>query len=74
MALADQLSQHDVVIVLDQVIYALAQDVVCKRRQEFERVVLRMGDFHVAMTMRAVIGKRFADAGLKSILTESGYV
>ena len=74
VAPADQLIPHDVVIMLDQAIYALAQDVVYKCRQEFECVVLRMGDFHVAMTMLAVIGKRFADAGLKLILIESGIV
>ena len=70
--LANELKQQDVVIVVDQAIYALAQDVMSKHCEEFKHVVLRLGGFHFAMTMMAVIGKRFADSGLQSILVESG--
>ena len=34
------------------------------------RVVLRMGAFHMCSTLLAVIGKRFGDAGLSDILIE----
>ena len=74
LAVADALNQHGVVMVLDQAIYALAQDIVAKHQREFKRVVLRLGDFHICMTLLTVIGKRFADAGLHSILVESGIV
>ena len=37
-------------------------------------VVLRMGGFHIAMIFLAVIGKRFAYAGLLDVLVESGIV
>ena len=35
LSIADHLKQHDVVIVLDQAIYALAEEVVWKHRDEF---------------------------------------
>lgn len=43
--LTDGLNQHDIVIVLDQTIYALARDVVCKRHEDFECVVLEWMSF-----------------------------
>ena len=39
LAVADELSQHDVVIIVDQAIYAKAQEIVCKHRDQFSRVV-----------------------------------
>ena len=64
--------QPDIVVTLDQAIYAKAQDILWSKCDEFSNVVLRMGAFHTAMTFMAVIGKRFADAGLASLMVESG--
>ena len=71
MSTADRFGQHDVVIVLDQAIYAKALEIIWKHQADFERVVLRMGAFHIACTFMAVIGKRFGDAGLRDMLVES---
>ena len=64
--------QPDVIVTLDQAIYAKAQDILWCKQDEFSNVVLRMGAFHTAMTFMAVIGKHFGDAGLASLLVESG--
>ena len=74
LSLADKLKQHDVIIVLDQAIYSLAQEVLGKHRVEFQRVFLRLGSIHISMTMLAVIGKRFASSGLEALLIEFGIV
>ena len=74
LATADELEQHDVVITLDQAIYAKAQEIICKHPDEFSRVVLRLGSFHIVGTLLAVIGQRFSDAGLHDLLLESGLV
>lgn len=58
-------------VVLDQAIYTLVQDVVCKHQARFSRVVLRMGGFHIVMTLLAVIGKQFGNAGLQSMFGSS---
>ena len=41
------------------------------KEEEMNRVVLRMGAFHMCCKLLAVIGKRFGDAGLSDILIES---
>ena len=69
--MADQIGQHDVPVVFDQAIYAKAVEVICQRSEELSRVVKRLGAFHIACTLLAVIGKRFRDAGLKDIIIES---
>jgi len=71
---ADQLGQQDVIVVLDQAIYAKALEIVWQDPQQFHRVVLRMGAFHTICAFMAAIGKRFADAGLADILIESDIV
>ena len=74
MDLANQLGQPEIVVVLDQAIYAKAVEIMWKQPQEFSRIVLRMGAFHIACTFMSVIGKRFADAGLLTLCVESGIV
>ena len=70
--MANQLGQEDAVIVLDQTIYAKALEIIWQNEQEFQRLVVRMGAFHVTCAYLAAIGKRFGDAGLSDILIESG--
>ena len=72
--MADQLGQRDVIIVFDQAIYAKALEIVWQNPQQFQRVVLRMGTFHMVCAFLAAIGKRFSGAGLEDVLIESGIV
>ncbi|XP_070537990.1 uncharacterized protein [Ptychodera flava] len=60
------------VLVMDQAIYSKAQQIRWQN-QEFEsRLVLRLGEFHTAMSFMAVIGKQYKDAGLEDLMIESG--
>ena len=52
-----QLGQEDIVIVFDLAIYAKAAEIIWKRQEEMNKVVIRMGDFHITCTLLAVIGK-----------------
>ena len=72
--MADQLIQHDVIVVLDQAIYAKALEVIWQNQEQFRRLVVRLGSFHTICAFLAAIGKRFGDAGLADILVESGIV
>lgn len=65
-----KLNLEEVIVVMDQAIYAKAQEVVWKKSEEFNNVVLRLGTFHTTMTFMSVIG----DAGLSDILVQSGIV
>ena len=73
MSLAGENQQRSIIVVLDQAIYALAQEIIFTHAQEFKQVVLRLGGFHMSMTMMSVIGKRFTDSGLELILVESAW-
>ena len=74
LQIADQLGQHDVIIVLDQAIYAKALEVLWQNKDQFQRLVVRLGSFHTICAFFAAIGKQFGDAGLADVLMESGIV
>ena len=46
LEMADQLNQHDIIVVLDQAIYAKALEVIWQNQEQFRRLVVRMGSFH----------------------------
>ena len=72
--MADQLGQEDCIVVFDQAIYAKALEIVWQNAHQFQRIVLRLGAFHTASMFLAIIGKRFAEAGLADILVESSVI
>lgn len=72
--MADQLGQDDVIVVFDQAIYAKALEILWQNEQLFNRLVVRMGTFHITCAYLSAIGKRFGDAGLSDVLIESGVV
>ena len=63
-----------IVVLMDQALYAKATEIAWKHREKYARMVLRMGTFHTIMTLLAIIGKRFQDAGLRDLCIESGIV
>ena len=63
IALELQLSQ--IVLVCDEAVYAKVQQVRWKSPDFIEKVIVRLGDFHVSLSFMATISKRFKDAGLK---------
>ena len=74
LQIADQLGQQNVTVVFDQAIYAKALEVIWQNQETFQRLVVRMGSFHTICSFLAAIGKRFGDAGLGDIVTESRIV
>ena len=48
------------------------KEICWNKSEELNRVVLRLGAFHLSCTSCAVIGRRFADAGLQDLVVESG--
>ena len=72
-AKAEALGLSETDVVADQAIYAKAVEVLMMPQYEALKkfIVLRMGAFHTSCTFLAVIGKRFADAGLRDIILEA---
>lgn len=74
LQMANQLHQHDAIVVFDQAIYAKALEIIWENQERFQRIVPRLGAFHTICAFSAAIGKRFGEAGLSDILVESGIV
>ena len=45
-----------------------------KEKQKFGNIVLMMGMFHRLMMYMPILSKRFSDAGIRDILTQSGTI
>ncbi|KAG8187105.1 hypothetical protein JTE90_004851 [Oedothorax gibbosus] len=72
--IAEKMSLEEIVVVFDQAIYAKAQQIRWKEELYKKRIVMRLGEFHIVMSFLGLLGKRFKDAGLASIMVESGIV
>ena len=60
IAIADELKQEVIVLVMDWAFYAKAQQVRLHEALYEERTLIRLGEFHTCMSFLGVIGKRFA--------------
>jgi len=68
------LNLTEIVVVLDQALYANACEVAWKHIDLYAEVLLRLGTFHTICNRLSIIGKRFQDAGLRDTCTESGII
>ena len=46
-------------------------EVLWKQKEQFKGLVVMMGGFHLLMTLLAIIGSRFGNAGLRDIAVHS---
>ena len=67
----ERLSQENSVIRFDKNIYAKAKEIQWRRPDEFKKLIIRMGGFHIALNFLSVIGKRYSDSGFEDILVEA---
>lgn len=74
LQIADALNQKEVVVVFDQANHSKAQQIRWRNERFSERLVLRLGAFHITLAMLSCIGKRFRDAGLENLVIEAGIV
>ena len=63
--IANKLGLRYVCLVFDEAIYSKVQQIRWKEEQYLNRFVVRLGDFHMAMSFCGAIAKVFKDAGLK---------
>ncbi|XP_070581426.1 uncharacterized protein [Ptychodera flava] len=70
--IANKLRLQSVVLNMDLAIYSKAQEIRWQNEEYTKRLILRLGEFHTAMSFLSAIGKRFRDAGLEDIMIESG--
>ena len=61
----------DIDYLFDQVCYAKACQIICSAPDEFRNVMCRLGHCHTISVIGPAIFKRFGDASLTDIITES---
>ena len=66
------LGQEYSVITFDLAIYMKAKEIQWRNPREFDKTVIRIDGFHIALNYLAVIGKMFEESGLADLLVESG--
>ena len=70
LLMSDHLGQDDIMVVLDQAIYCKAKEIIWSTPNDFQRIILRMGAFHITCNFLGVLGKRYGDAGLSDLMIE----
>ena len=68
--LSRQLEISEMVLVFDQAIYSKAQIIRWDDAELRDKFVVRLGEFHTAMSFLGILGKRYGPAGLQDILIE----
>ena len=65
LQIADHLHLQYLCLVFDEVIYAKVQQIRWKKEAFMNRLIIRLGDFHMAMSFCGALSQLFKDAGLK---------
>lgn len=58
-------------ITFDLAIYVKAKQLQWRFPNEISDLVIRMGDFHIALNYLELLGKKYASSGLDDLLVES---
>ena len=66
--IGDKLNLKYICLVFDEAIYAKVQQIRWKKERYISRFVVRLGEFHMAMSFCGPILKLFKDAGLQVLL------
>ena len=67
-----KLEQNLTVITFYEAIYSKGKEIQWHVPSEFHDVILRLGEFHIALNFLGVIGTKYPGSGLEDIMIESG--
>ena len=65
VSISQRLEIPEIVLVFDEAVYSKAQMIRWKDQDYTNRLVIRLGEFHIIMSYCSAIGKIFKDAGLQ---------
>ena len=68
------LNLDEIVVVMDQALYAKASEVIWQHPDQYSAILLRLGTFYTMCNLLSIIGKRHQDAGLRDLCIESGII
>lgn len=69
-----ELKLQQIITTMDQAQYAKASEILWKHSDLYKHIIIRMGTFHTILTVLAILGGGFLDAGLRDIYIDSGLV
>lgn len=69
-----QLELENIILVLDQAIFAKAVEIAWCHQETFSDVFILMGGFHTICNLLSIIGKLFGNAGLSDLAVETGAI
>ena len=72
LKIKEALKLKAIVCVFDQAIYCKTMEIKLKNSERYSSCLVMLGIFHTFVMCLGVMGKRFADAGLKDIIIQSG--
>ena len=72
MAIAENLSQPNTVIAVDQPLYSRGKELIWANYEKYQKVVLVMGHLHILFNFLKAIGQHMENAGLADVWVESG--
>ncbi|XP_046842015.1 uncharacterized protein LOC124436135 [Xenia sp. Carnegie-2017] len=72
--IAEKLDLQYAVLVFDEAVYSKVQHIRWKEPVYYDKLVVRLGEFHTVMSFLSAVSKLFEDGGLKDLLIESGVV
>lgn len=70
--MANALGQSDVAVTFDLAIYIKAKHIQLRYPDEFKKIVVRLGGFHIALNFLSLLGKMYTNSGLEDLLIDSG--
>jgi hypothetical protein len=62
---------QDIVVVIDQALYAKATEIIWKHADQYANIIFRLGTICNVMS---ILGARFQDAGLRDLRIEAGII
>ena len=69
--LTESIPASETVLTLDQQLYCKAKELQWANAETCQKLVVRLGSFHIALNFMKVIGQHFADSGLVDVWIES---
>lgn len=61
-------------MIMDQVLYAMAAEIIWKYADQCATIILRQGTFHIICIVMSTLGTRFKNAGLSDLCIEAGII
>ena len=64
----------DIVMVMDQALYAKTAEIIWKQADQYANLILRLDIFHTIWNVMSIHCTRFKDVGIRDLCNEAGII